>query len=189
MYVYIYIYVQVTAQNTCYCICVFFISIGLRASQQRRSPRHVGAASNGHGSKSRARTPSEHPHPTTKMGSKMGGEFTNPPKWDPKTVLTRSQMFLLLCFFRVGVSFVKTPGPPPPPPTPRKKKRKKQFPPKKSVPPPTREKKRCSPKEEMWVSLWLCLKLPTCSGLIQHPFVPVETDETRVCFTLRRKTI
>ena len=33
-------------------------------------------------SKSKARTPSEHPNPTTKIGSKMGGEFTYP-KWDP----------------------------------------------------------------------------------------------------------
>ena len=33
-------------------------------------------------------TPSEHPNPTTKIGSKMGGEFTYQPKWDPKTVLT-----------------------------------------------------------------------------------------------------
>ena len=30
--------------------------------------------------------PSEHPNPTTKIGSKMG-EFTYQPKWDPKTVL------------------------------------------------------------------------------------------------------
>ena len=29
----------------------------------------------------------------TKIGSQMGGEFTNQPKWDPKTVLTHSQMF------------------------------------------------------------------------------------------------
>ena len=28
------------------------------------------------------------PNPTTKIGSKMGGEFTYQPKWDPKTVLT-----------------------------------------------------------------------------------------------------
>ena len=34
------------------------------------------------------RTPSEHPNPTTKIGPKMDGEFTYPPKWDPKTVLT-----------------------------------------------------------------------------------------------------
>ena len=34
------------------------------------------------------RTPSEHPNPTTKTGSKMGGEFTYQPKSDPKTVLT-----------------------------------------------------------------------------------------------------
>ena len=31
----------------------------------------------------------EHPNPTT-VGSKMGGEFTYQPKWDPKTVLTHS---------------------------------------------------------------------------------------------------
>ena len=42
--------------------------------------------SNGHGSKSQARTPSEHPNPTTKIGAKMG------PKWVP-LVLTHSQMF------------------------------------------------------------------------------------------------
>ena len=30
------------------------------------------------------RTPSEHPNPTTKIGSKMGGEFTYPKmEWDP----------------------------------------------------------------------------------------------------------
>ena len=29
------------------------------------------------------RTPSEHPNPTTKIGSKMGGEFTYQPRWDP----------------------------------------------------------------------------------------------------------
>ena len=35
------------------------------------------------------RTPREHPNPTTKIGSKMGGEFTqSQPKWDPKTFLT-----------------------------------------------------------------------------------------------------
>ena len=50
------------------------------------------------------RIPSEHPNPATKIGPKMGGEFTSPPKWDqsrlkwvvhsptkmgsPKTVLT-----------------------------------------------------------------------------------------------------
>ena len=28
-------------------------------------------------------TPSERPNPTTKKGSKMGGEFTYQPKWDP----------------------------------------------------------------------------------------------------------
>ena len=43
----------------------------------------VSAKPNGHGSKSKARTPSEHPNPTTKIGSKMGGEFTYQPKWDP----------------------------------------------------------------------------------------------------------
>ena len=32
--------------------------------------------------------PPEHPNPTTKIGSKMGGEFIYQPKWDPKTVLT-----------------------------------------------------------------------------------------------------
>ena len=35
-----------------------------------------------------ARTPSDNPNPTTKISSKMGGEFTYQPKWDPKTVLT-----------------------------------------------------------------------------------------------------
>ena len=41
----------------------------------------------GHGSKSH--TPSEHPNPTIKIDSKMGGEFTYQPKWDQtKTVLT-----------------------------------------------------------------------------------------------------
>ena len=29
------------------------------------------------------RTPSDHPNPTAKIGPKMGGEFTNQPKWDP----------------------------------------------------------------------------------------------------------
>ena len=29
------------------------------------------------------RTPSEHPNPTTEIGSKMGSEFTYQPKWDP----------------------------------------------------------------------------------------------------------
>ena len=28
----------------------------------------------------------------TKIGSKIGGEFTNPPKWDPKTVLTTTSI-------------------------------------------------------------------------------------------------
>ena len=30
----------------------------------------------------------------TKPGPKMGGEFTNPPKWDPKTALTQSHFWL-----------------------------------------------------------------------------------------------
>ena len=32
-------------------------------------------------------------NPTTKMGSKMGGEFTYQPKWDPKTVWTSRLIF------------------------------------------------------------------------------------------------
>ena len=32
--------------------------------------------------------PSEHPSPTTKIGSKLGGEFAYQPKWDPRTVLS-----------------------------------------------------------------------------------------------------
>ena len=32
----------------------------------------------GHGSKAKARTRSEHPKPTTKIGSQRGGEFTYP---------------------------------------------------------------------------------------------------------------
>ena len=47
---------------------------------------HTEVSSYGHGSK--ARTPGEHPNPTTEIGSNMGGEFTYQPKWDPKTVLT-----------------------------------------------------------------------------------------------------
>ena len=45
-------------------------------------------------------TPSERPNPTTKMGSKMGGEFTYQPKWDPIGVdpqpiaISRFQSFL-----------------------------------------------------------------------------------------------
>ena len=39
------------------------------------------------------RTPSEHPNPTTKIGPKMGGEFTYQPKWAPKTVLTTAAIF------------------------------------------------------------------------------------------------
>ena len=34
------------------------------------------------------------PHPTTKTGSKMGGEFAYQPKWDPKTVLTTTAIWL-----------------------------------------------------------------------------------------------
>ena len=36
-----------------------------------------------HGCGSKSRTPSEHPNPTTNIGSKMGREFTYQPKWDP----------------------------------------------------------------------------------------------------------
>ena len=36
--------------------------------------------------------PSKHPNPTTKIGSKMGGEFTYQPKWDPKTVLNHGHI-------------------------------------------------------------------------------------------------
>ena len=39
------------------------------------------------------RAPGEHPNPTTKIGSKMGGEFTYQPKWDPKTVLTTTAIW------------------------------------------------------------------------------------------------
>ena len=39
------------------------------------------------------RSPSEHPNPTTKIGSKLGGEFTYQAKWDPKTVLTPRTTF------------------------------------------------------------------------------------------------
>ena len=40
------------------------------------------------------RTPSEHPiQSPTKIGPKMGGEFTDQPKWNLKTVLTHSQLF------------------------------------------------------------------------------------------------
>ena len=31
----------------------------------------------------------------TKIGSKMGGEFTYQPKWDPKTVLTTTAILTL----------------------------------------------------------------------------------------------
>ena len=40
------------------------------------------------------RSPGEHPNPTTKIGSTMGGEFTYQPKWDPKTVLTTTAMHM-----------------------------------------------------------------------------------------------
>ena len=36
----------------------------------------------------------EHRTPTTKIGSKMGGEFTYQPKWDPKTVWTTTAIQL-----------------------------------------------------------------------------------------------
>ena len=45
---------------------------------------HESPFLHGHGSK--ARTPSEHPNPHQNPGSKMGGEFTYQPKWDPKTI-------------------------------------------------------------------------------------------------------
>ena len=48
-----------------------------------------------HGSKSKARTPSEPPNPTTKIGSKMSREFTYQPKWDPKTVFSTTAVYLL----------------------------------------------------------------------------------------------
>ena len=41
------------------------------------------------------RTPSEHPNPTTKIGSQMAGEFNYQPKWDPKTVLTPTALLEL----------------------------------------------------------------------------------------------
>ena len=43
------------------------------------------------------RTPSEHPNPTTQIGSKMGGEFTYPPKWDPQTVFTTTMCAAAPC--------------------------------------------------------------------------------------------
>ena len=51
----------------------------------------------GRGSKSC--TPSEHPNPTTKIGGRMGGEFTYQPKSDPKTVLTTTAMVSILRSF------------------------------------------------------------------------------------------
>ena len=42
-------------------------------------------------------------NPTTKIGSKMGGEFTYQPKWDPKTALTTT-----------AISLQAHPRPPPP---------------------------------------------------------------------------
>ena len=44
--------------------------------------RRRGSLAYGHGSKSKACTPSEHPNPTPKMGPKMGGA-PKTPKWDP----------------------------------------------------------------------------------------------------------
>ena len=41
-----------------------------------------------YGHRSKSCTPTKHPNPTTKLGSKMGGEFTDQPTWDPKAVLT-----------------------------------------------------------------------------------------------------
>ena len=38
-------------------------------------------------------------NPTTKIGSKMGGEFTYQPKWDPKTVLTTTAIWPRLVVF------------------------------------------------------------------------------------------
>ena len=55
-------------------------------SHHLRTPGMIHSMAMGH--KSQIVPPSEHPNPTTKMGSKMGGEFTYQPKWDPKTVLT-----------------------------------------------------------------------------------------------------
>ena len=55
-------------------------------------------------SKSKARTPREHqPIPTT-ICSKIGGEFTYQPKWDPKTVLTTTAIFVGFLQLSVGVS-------------------------------------------------------------------------------------
>ena len=45
-------------------------------------------------------TPSEDPNPTTKIGPKMRGEFTNAPTWDPKTVLTTANSGLTFGCFR-----------------------------------------------------------------------------------------
>ena len=57
----------------------------------------------GHRSLVWALSPSEPPNPTTKVGSKMGGEFTYQPKWDPRTVLTSTT----LCHVCVKVLLVK----------------------------------------------------------------------------------
>ena len=58
------------------------------------APSNFIARNKADGHWSKSRTPSEHPNPSTKIGSKMGGEFTYQPKWDPKTVLAdpRRQM-------------------------------------------------------------------------------------------------
>ena len=42
---------------------------------------------------SNTRPPANIPIPT-KIGSKMGGEFTYQPKWDPKTFLTTTAIFV-----------------------------------------------------------------------------------------------
>ena len=48
-------------------------------------------------SKSKARlAPCEHPNPTTKIGTKMGGEITYQPKWDTKTVLNHGHMAVVV---------------------------------------------------------------------------------------------
>ena len=49
----------------------------IRLESHNNGTRHCRLS--GHGSK--PRTPSEHPNPTTKIGSKIGGEFTYP-TWD-----------------------------------------------------------------------------------------------------------
>ena len=61
-----------------------------RRRSQSKGILQLRIASNGHGPKPKARTVREHPNPTTKIGSKMGGEFTYP-KMVP-LVLTHSQI-------------------------------------------------------------------------------------------------